>query len=335
MYRRKLNDESARYLNHVLGFGLLTPKQEREAFKRLNQCRAALRRLLRSSGFKLGEAKEACVGLENGTFTYDSLMEGVTARIVRRRTRDISGAVRDLLEIRSLIVKKNVRLVASIAHQFNNRGIELEDLIQEGNVGLLKAIERFDASRGFKFSTYATWWIRQTISRALENHSRFVRLPVNVKSTLDKILRASESLTKDLSRRPTPEEIGERIEVAPERVRQLLRYGDRDAISLDAPLREEGEASLGEMIQSSRFDAPMVKTDALLMKQKLFDAIGELTDQEQYVVKARFGLGGGQHKTLKDIGSEFSLSRERIRQIEMKALRKLNEALEEIDPAKN
>ena len=335
MYRRKLNDESARYLNHVLGFGLLTPKQEREAFKRLNQCRKALRRLLRNSGYRLGEAKEACVGLENGTFTYDSLMDGVNARILRKRSREISEAIRHLLEIRSLIVKKNVRLVASIAHQFTHRGIELEDLIQEGNLGLLKAIERFDASRGFKFSTYATWWIRQTVSRALENHSRFVRLPVNVKSTLDKILRASESLTKDLSRRPTAEEIAERIEVTPERVRQLLRYGDRDAISLDAPLREDGEANLGEMIQSGRFEAPMVKTDALLMKQKLFDAIRELTEQEQYVVEARFGLGGKQNKTLKDIGTEFSLSRERIRQIEMKALRKLQEVLEEMDPAKN
>jgi RNA polymerase primary sigma factor len=335
MYRRNTNQDSARYLNSVLGFGLLTPEREREAFKDLNKRRTGLSRLLRRSGLSLKEAREAVVGLENGTYTLETLMDGVKSRILRKRRREIRQAIRDLLRARTFIVHRNTRLVASIAHQYTGRGIELEDLIQEGNVGLLKAVERFDASRGFKFSTYATWWIRQTISRSLENHSRFVRLPVNVKSTLDQILRATESLTKEFHRQPTVEEIGERIDVAPERVRQLLRFGDRAAISLDAPIREDGEANLSELIPSGRYQLPVDKAESVLLKQKLHEAMEGLSDTERYVLKSRFGLEGAQHKTLKDIGSEFSLSRERIRQIEMKALKKLQGLLESASPERN
>ena len=335
MYYGKTGRFSERYLDHVLGFGLLTPKQEKEVFHTLDERRLDLRRLLRLCGHTTMEALRAGRGLEDGSITPDRLMEGGKGRMFRKRRGEVAEAVSRLLETRSLIVQKNLRLVASIAHQFSGRGIDLEDLIQEGSLGLLKAIERFDINRGFKFSTYATWWIRQTVSRALENNSRFVRLPVNVKAILDRILRARESLRKEYARQPTPEEIGEHIEVPAEKVRDLMKFGDRDAISLDAPIREGGEAQLSDLLPSARFEEPSAAAEEVFLNEELREAMEELTPTEKYVLESRFGLGGVRHRTLKDIGLQFSLSRERIRQIESKALKKLSQILEQSDPQAN
>ena len=335
MIRGRIHRTSERFLDQVLGFGLLSAKQEVEAFGRLDQHRLDLRRLLRRCGYSPRRAVEACRGLEDGSFNCESLMEGGNARLVRKRRGEIRERVGCLLEARAFIVQRNLRLVASIAHNYTGRGIDLEDLIQEGNVGLLKAVERFDVSRGFKFSTYATWWIRQTVSRSLENFSRFVRLPVNVKTILDRIHRATESLTKEYHRQPTPEEIGKRIEVPSEKVRQLMKYGDRDALSLDAPIREGGEAHLSELLPSARFDQPLEKAESIFQKERLMAAMNGLTPTEKYVLESRFGLDGTPHRTLKDIGNQFSLSRERIRQIEVKALKKLEQILLETDPETN
>lgn len=286
------------YLKEIGRVKLLNGREEVQLAKRLEAGREAEARLRQA-----GERGEVLVPEE--------------ARRLRR-------TMADGLAARNHLVQANLRLVVSIARRYSGGSMSLLDLIQEGNLGLIRAVEKFDYRRGFKFSTYATWWIRQAITRAIADQARTIRIPVHMVETMNKLIRMQRTLTQELGREPTPEEVGARAEMPTERVREILGLA-QEPVSLQTPIGEEEESQLGDFIEDVEAPAPPDAASFAMLQESLARVLQSLPERERRVIELRFGLEDGRQHTLEEVGQQFGVTRERIRQIESKTLQKLRQ----------
>ncbi len=295
-----IEDPVRMYLKEIGKVPLLTADEEIELAKKMEEGNAALK--------KLAELRKQ----QQEDDSYE-LKEEI------RKTQII---IADGEDAKKKLAEANLRLVVSIAKRYVGRGMLFLDLIQEGNLGLIKAVEKFDYSKGYKFSTYATWWIRQAITRAIADQARTIRIPVHMVETINKLIRVSRQLLQELGREPSPEEIAEEMNIPVERVREILKIS-QEPVSLETPIGEEEDSHLGDFIQDDNVPVPAEAAAFTLLREQLEEVLGTLTEREQKVLTLRFGLEDGRARTLEEVGKEFNVTRERIRQIEAKALRKL------------
>ena len=248
---------------------------------------------------------------------------GVVPLLSNEEEKELAIAVENGdLEAKQRLAEANLRLVVSIAKRYVGRGMQFLDLIQEGNMGLMKAVDKCDYSKGFKFSTYATWWIRQAITRAIADQARTIRIPVHMVETINKLVREQRNLLQELGQDPTPEQIAERMDMTPDKVREILKIA-QEPVSLETPIGEEDDSHLGDFIEDEVIENPVDYTTRVVLREQLDEVLDTLTDREENVLRLRFGLDDGKMRTLEDVGKVFNVTRERIRQIEAKALRKL------------
>ncbi len=293
----KVDDPVRMYLKEIGNIQLLTLEEETELAREVVEGRSAREKLA-----KIEADDQNTVSAEE----YEELLD-----IVEK-----ADAAKDRL------VNANLRLVVSIAKRYLGRGLQFLDLIQEGNMGLIKAVDKFDHHKGFKFSTYATWWIRQAITRAVADQARTIRIPVHMVETINKLVRVQRQLVQELSREPSPEEVAERMDISVEKVQQIQKIA-QEPISLESPVGEEEDSSLGDFISDPHALDPYEFTAKMKLREELDSVLATLTEREERVLRLRFGLIDGRQRTLEEVGREFNVTRERIRQIEAKALRKL------------
>ncbi len=260
--------------------------------------------------------------MEAGLDAEKTLSEDVDGKLSEEEKKALNQAIYEGNEAKKRLAEANLRLVVSIAKRYVGRGMLFLDLIQEGNLGLIKAVEKFDFRKGFKFSTYATWWIRQAITRAIADQARTIRIPVHMVETINKLIRVSRQLLQELGREPLPEEVAKEMNLPVERVREILKIS-QEPVSLETPIGEEEDSHLGDFIQDDNVPVPADAAAFTLLKEQLVEVLDTLTEREQKVLRLRFGLDDGRARTLEEVGKEFNVTRERIRQIEAKALRKL------------
>ncbi|MFB8385828.1 RNA polymerase sigma factor [Microbacterium sp. NPDC055910] len=268
------------------------------------------------------EEVELAMRIEAGLFAEEKLSHMSAAEKSAQLGLDLQWVARDGQRAKSHLLGANLRLVVSLAKRYTGRGMQFLDLIQEGNLGLIRAVEKFDYTKGFKFSTYATWWIRQAITRAMADQARTIRIPVHMVEVINKLARVQRQMLQDLGREPTPEELSRELDMTPEKVVEVQKYG-REPISLHTPLGEDGDSEFGDLIEDTEAVVPADAVGFTMLQRQLESLLDSLSEREAGVIRMRFGLGDGQPKTLDQIGDTFGVTRERIRQIESKTMAKL------------
>lgn len=308
------NDPVRMYLKEIGKVSLLTAEQEVDLAMRIESGEMVEEMLLNPRKFDPDKVKSLA---ERSRVRVDS------RRLSADRARDLGDKVmEDGVLAKSQLVEANLRLVVSIAKRYVGRNLLFLDLIQEGNLGLIRAVEKFDYTKGYKFSTYATWWIRQAITRAIADQARTIRIPVHMVETINKLVRIQRQLLQDLGREPTAEEIAEQMEMTSDKVREILKVS-QEPVSLETPIGEEEDSHLGDFIEDSDAVIPLDAASFILLQEQLESVLNTLSERERRVIELRFGLHDGTQRTLEEVGKEFNVTRERIRQIESKTLSKL------------
>ncbi len=314
------------YLKEIGRVKLLTAEEEIEIAKRIENGTIAEQILKESFTDIDDDAKEPTVTADmlDSVEGIDEIRDEKAAEFTGKTKRQLLDDQMDGKDAKNELAEANLRLVVSIAKKYVGRGMTFLDLIQEGNLGLMKAVEKFDYRKGFKFSTYATWWIRQAITRAIADQARTIRIPVHMVETINKLSRVQRQLLQENGREATPEEIAKAMDITPAKVREIMKIA-QEPVSLETPIGEEEDSHLGDFIPDTEMMVPPDAAAYSLLKEQLMEVLNTLTDREQQVLRLRFGLDDGRARTLEEVGSQFGVTRERIRQIEAKALRKLRQ----------